>query len=93
MKTLEQQFNTRVSAFLGRTGLSPTAFAMRALGDPNLMCQIGRGRSPSLRTADRVLAFISDYDRESGGARDHRPAFPGAGGLRQQRGDRGGAER
>ena len=70
METLEGLFRSRVSAFLGRSGLSPTAFGEMAVGDPNLMRQIGRGRSPSLRTADRILAFIAEQDRASGGGRD-----------------------
>ena len=69
MPTLEQQFNSRVSAFLERTGMGQTTLGMKALGDPSLMRQIAEGRSPSLRTADRVLAFIDAYDLESGGAR------------------------
>ena len=75
METLEEQFNTRVSAFLGRTGLRPTTLGLKAVGDPNLMRQIERGRSPSLRTADRILAFIAAYEPDSGGAR----APPGRG--------------
>jgi prophage regulatory protein len=67
--TFEQEFNSRVNAFLRHTGLSPTALGLKALGDPNLMRQIGRGRSPSLRTADRVLAFIAAQERSAGGAR------------------------
>ncbi len=70
METLEGQFISRVGAFLGRSGLSPTAFGKKALGDPNLMRQIGRGRSPSLRTADRILAFIAEQDGASDGGRD-----------------------
>ncbi len=69
METLEQQFDSRVRVFLGRTGLSPTTFGMKALGDPNLMRQLDGGRSLSLRTADRVLAFVADYDLDSGGPR------------------------
>ncbi|MDE0359422.1 MAG: hypothetical protein OXN92_17005 [Gammaproteobacteria bacterium] len=69
-KTLEGRFISRVGAFLGRSGLSPTAFGKKAVGDPNLMRQIGRGRSPSLRTADRILAFIAEQGRASGGGRD-----------------------
>ena len=69
METLEQQFDSRVRVFLGRTGVSPTTFGMKALGDPNLMRQIDGGRSLSLRTADRVLAFVADYDLDTGGAR------------------------
>ena len=69
METLEQQFDSRVRVFLGRTGVSPTTFGMKALGDPNLMRQLDGGRSLSLRTADRVLAFVADYDLDSGGPR------------------------
>ena len=70
METLEGQFISRVSAFLGRSGLSPTAFGKKAVGDPNLMRQIDRGRSPSLGTANRILAFIAEHDGASGGGRD-----------------------
>ena len=41
MATLEKQFNTRVIGFLRRTGLRPTTFGKKALGDPNLIRQIG----------------------------------------------------
>jgi len=37
METLEEQFISRVSAFLGDSGVSPTALGMKAVGDPNLM--------------------------------------------------------
>ena len=77
MVTLEEQFNTRVSAFLGRTGLKPTTLGMLALGDPNLMGQIARGRSPSLRTADRLLAFMAAWELDSGGARAPPARPPG----------------
>ena len=79
MATLEEQFNTQVDAFLGSTGVKPTTLGMQALGDPNLMRQIERGRSPTLRTADRVLAYIAGYKLDPGGARapPRRPARPG----------------
>ena len=69
MQTLEEQFNTRLNAFLGSTGLRPTTLGMQAVGDPSLLRQIDGGRSLSLRTADRVLAFVADYDLDSGGPR------------------------
>ena len=69
METLEQQFNSRVSEFLSRTGMGPTTLGMKAVGDPNLMREIAKGRSPSLRTADQVLGFINHHDGDSGGAR------------------------
>ena len=68
MQTLEEQFNTRLNAFLGSTGMSPTTLGMRAVGDPNLVRQIELGRSPSLRTADRILAFMAAYEADPGGA-------------------------
>ena len=69
MATLEEQFNTRIGGFLDDTGMAPTTLGMLAVGDPNLVRQIKRGRSPSLRTADRVVAFIDHYERVAGGAR------------------------
>ena len=68
MATLAEQFNTRVNTFLEETGMSPTTLGMKAVGDPNLLRQIGRGRSPSLRTADRVLAFIAAWELDPGRA-------------------------
>ena len=89
METLEQQFNSRVRVFLGRTGVSPTTFGMKALGDPNLMRQIDGGRSLSLRTADRVLPFVADYDLDSGGPRTpprgHRRRKPSSRARRTRR--------
>ena len=78
METLEGQFISRVSAFLGRSGVSPTAFGKKAVGNPNLMRQTDRGRSPSLGTADRILAFAAEQDGASGGGRDppSKPVTP-----------------
>ena len=70
METLEQRFNAQVSAFLRRTGLEPATLGMKAVGDPSLMHRIARGHSPSLRTADRVLAYIAAHSADSEGARD-----------------------
>ncbi|MDE2979816.1 MAG: hypothetical protein OXU74_01355 [Gemmatimonadota bacterium] len=70
METLEGLCRSRVSALLGRSDLSRMALGKKAVSDPNLMRQIGRGRSPSLRTADRILAFIAEQDGASGGGRD-----------------------
>ena len=74
METLEQQFNSRVRVFLGRTGVSPTTFGMKALGDAHLVRQLDGGRSPSLRTADRVapdLLSVPEVDEIEVGR--HRP--------------------
>ena len=76
MATLEELFNSWVSAFLECMGVRPTPLGMGALGDPSRLRQIGAGRSPSRRTADRVLAFIGNYDGDSGGIRDPPRSFP-----------------
>ena len=79
--TLEEQFDLRVSTFLRGSGLSPTALGRKALGDPALMGQIARGRSLSLRTVDRVLAFIDAHGGpDAAGNRRHaRRTREGAG--------------
>ena len=96
MSTLEQYFNSRVSEFLSRTGMGATTLGLKAVGDPNLLREIAEGRSPSLRIADRVLAFIDNYDADSGGARAPSPRRsrprPSAGAARTRR-TRGKTER
>ena len=69
MQTLERYFNSRTSAFLEETGMGATTLGMKAVGDPNLMREIAQGRSPSLRIADEVLAFIDNCNGDSGGVR------------------------
>ena len=78
MATLKEQFHTRLNGFLDDTGIAPTTFGMLAMGDPNLVRQIKQGRSLTLRSADRVVAFIDHYEPDSGGARAPpvRPARP-----------------
>ena len=89
METLEQQFNSRMRVFLGCTGLSSTTFGMKALGDAHLVRQLDGGRSLSLRTADRILAFVTDYDLDSGGPRTpprgHRRRKPSSRARRTRR--------
>jgi len=70
MDTLEEYVRSRVRAFLESTGVSPTRFGRMAVGDSALVHRIERGRSLTLRMADRVLAFIADHEGGSGGARD-----------------------
>ena len=93
MQTLEEQFNTRLNAFLGSTGLRPTTLGMQAVGDPSLLRQIER----------RTLAVAQDGGPGSGVHRRLRPGLgrpsdsaprpPASGSLRHGRGERGGAER
>ena len=70
MDTLEEYVRSRIDAFLEDTGMGPTTFSLKAVGDRNLISQMEGGRSLTLRMADRVLAFIADHEGGSGGARD-----------------------
>jgi len=71
MKTLEGHFRSRLDAFIESTGMPLSTLGRRAIGDPNLMREIARGRSPTLRTADRILAYTTTYERER-----HRARYP-----------------
>lgn len=66
MKTLTEQFHATVEEFLERTGFKTTEFGRQAVGDPSLVLNLRRGRSPTLATADRILAFIDESDRANG---------------------------
>ena len=65
MESLTQQFEQRIAEFLRRTRLSPSEFGERAIGDRKFCGDLRRGRSPTLGTVERVLAFMECYDRAS----------------------------
>ena len=58
METFTEQFHREVETFLERSDFKPTEFGRQAVGDPSLVLNLRRGRSPTLVTADRILAFI-----------------------------------
>ena len=62
METLTEHFISRVDGFLERTGVGPTTLGRRAVGDPNLVRELRDGRSPTLATADQLLAFMEGFD-------------------------------
>ena len=93
METLEQQFNSRVRVFLGRTGVSPTTFGMKALGDPNLMRQIDGGTLAVAENGGPGSGVRGGLRPGLGRPSDSAPRPPASGSLRHGRGERGGAER
>ena len=93
MQTLEEQFNTRLNAFLGSTGLSPTTFGMKALGDPNLMRQIDGGTLAVAENGGPGSGVHRRLRPGLGRPSDSAPRPPASGSLRHGRGERGGAER
>ena len=66
MKTLTEQFLAAIEGYLARTGTKPSEFGRQAIGDPSLVLNLRRGRSPTLATADRVLAFIRRQEQPRG---------------------------
>ena len=70
MESLTKQFEERIMEFLRRTRLTPSEFGERAIGDRKFCGDVRRGRSPTLATADRILAFMEAYDRASSDEND-----------------------
>jgi hypothetical protein len=69
MGPIEQKFLDMVEAFCRKWSYAPTEFGDRAVSDSNFLRDIQKGsRSPTLRTVDRVVAFMNE-----GGADRHAP--------------------
>lgn len=54
----DDQFKAEVERFIQAAGISATKFGREAIGDPNLVRDLRAGRSPSLKTVQRVLDCI-----------------------------------
>jgi hypothetical protein len=61
-RTFSEHFAARVEAFLQASGFKPSEFGRQAVGDAAFILNLRRGRSPTLATADRVLAFIEQLE-------------------------------
>lgn len=57
---ITETFRADVEAYIERTGITPTAFGHRVLGDKRFVWQLRDGRSPSAKTMDTVLEFIRE---------------------------------
>jgi hypothetical protein len=55
------QFIGRIDQFLADTGLAETTFGRLACNDSTFVADLREGRSPSLRTMERVETFMNDY--------------------------------
>ena len=64
MRTISEQFLDRVEAFLTASGLKPSEFGRQSVGDPSFVVNLRRGRSPTLATADKVVAFIGRWEAD-----------------------------
>jgi len=54
-------FLTAIEGFLAKTGISPTRLGREAVGDPNFVIDLRGGRVPNLRTAGKVLDWMSSH--------------------------------
>ena len=59
MDTLAQSFLIQIEQFLKDKSLEASAFGKQALGDPNFVFDLRKGRSPSTRTLEKVRAFMA----------------------------------
>ena len=59
MDSVAQSFLSEIERFLSSAGVEPTALGKQALGDPNFVFDLRKGRSPSTRTIDKVRGWIA----------------------------------
>lgn len=64
----EAELVAKIEAFCLRHDMAPTRFGRDATGNPNLIKEIRDGRSPSLRTVQRILEFMAKRDAEQAAA-------------------------
>lgn len=51
-------FRHRIETYIKRSGMTATDFGRLAVGDCSFILQLRRGRSPRLKTVEKVLAWI-----------------------------------
>jgi len=63
--SLLQSFCDRVEDFLARTGMAPSRFGAEACNDRRFVFDLRAGRSPYLRTIEKVEAYMAAKDAEA----------------------------
>jgi hypothetical protein len=58
----ETELLGRIREFLGRHEMAPTTFGRKATGNANLIKELEEGKSPSLRTVQKVAKFMTEID-------------------------------
>ena len=58
MDTYHIRLRKSIDAFLADRKISPRQFGVRVVGDASFVHRLRQGRSPSLRTVDRILVSI-----------------------------------
>lgn len=52
-------FTAKIEAYLAATGMAPATFGLEALNDRGFVLRLRAGRSPTLETVDKVLAWMA----------------------------------
>jgi phosphopantothenoylcysteine decarboxylase/phosphopantothenate--cysteine ligase len=87
MSTTASALLAEIEAFLAAGGLTPTKFGLAAVNDGHLVANLRKGNSVTLKTADRVRAFMRARRGGTGGedfataAREKRVLLIIAGGI------------
>jgi sulfate adenylyltransferase subunit 2 len=75
MDSVAQSFLAEIEDFLSSAGVDPSALGKQALGDPNFVFDLRKGRSPSTRTIDKVRSWIAQQAAPAGAPKAiHRAA-------------------
>lgn len=60
MDKISEKFLAAVEDHISAAGIDPTNFGRTVMNDPSFVFELRKGRSPSARTMDRVLAWIAE---------------------------------
>jgi phosphopantothenoylcysteine decarboxylase/phosphopantothenate--cysteine ligase len=61
-----------IESFLARTGAAPTKLGLAAVNDGHLVANLRKGHSITLKTADKVRAYMGRHESRGGRSRDSR---------------------
>lgn len=62
MNAITDPLLAEVENFLTESGMTPTAFGVKALGDPRFVPGLRQGRECRRATRERVRSFIADFN-------------------------------
>jgi phosphopantothenoylcysteine decarboxylase/phosphopantothenate--cysteine ligase len=78
MGSADQGLLAEIEAFLADCGLTATKFGVAAVNDGHLVANLRRGSSVTLKTADKVRAYIANQRRVAPAGRALQDAAPAA---------------
>lgn len=73
----ETKLLAAIKRFLAETGMSQTTFGQESIGERGLVVRLEAGRSVTLKTADRIRAFMREWKPGKSGRRQSKGKRPG----------------